>query len=146
MTNDQSATPKRLSLEEVQAIFDRSPVMGFMGLEVLAVDHEREEIVIRMPMRPEFERKAGTQQFHGGPIASFIDITGDFAIGMMVGGGVPTINLRVDYLRPAVGKALTGMARVRRQGRTVALVDIEVKDEQDRLVAIGRGTYSPQLG
>jgi acyl-coenzyme A thioesterase PaaI-like protein len=92
MTSDHGATPKRLSLEEVQAIFDRSPVMSFMGLEVLAVDHEREEIVIRMPMRPEFERKAGTQQFHGGPIASFIDITGDFAIGMMVGGGVPTVH------------------------------------------------------
>ena len=61
---------------------------------------------------------------------------------MAVGGGVPTINLRIDYLRPAVGSVLTGTARVRRAGRTVALVDVDVYDEQRVLVAVGRGTYS----
>jgi hypothetical protein len=29
-----------------------------------------------------------TQQFHGGPIAAFIDVVGDFATGVLVGGGV----------------------------------------------------------
>ncbi len=66
--------------------------------------------------------------------------------GIVVGGGVPTINLRIDYLRPAVGDALTGTARVRRAGRTVALVDVDVYDEQQNLVAVGRGTYSGQRG
>ena len=99
-----------------------------------------------MPLRPEFERRLGTGQFHGGPIAAFIDTVGDYAIGMAVGGGVPTINLRIDYLRPAVGGVLTGTARVRRAGRTVALVDVDVYDEQRALVAVGRGTYSGQPG
>jgi len=97
-------------------------------------------------MRQEIERRAGTRQFHGGPIAAFIDIVGDFAVGMAVGGGVPTINLRIDYVRPAMGSALTATARVRRSGRTVALVDVDVFDEQQSLVAVGRGTYSPQRG
>ena len=91
-------------------------------------------------------RRIGTAQFHGGPIAAFIDIVGDFAVGMAVGGGVPTINLRIDYLKPAVGTLLTGTARVRRTGRTVALVDVDVHDEKQGLVAVGRGTYSPQRG
>src|SRR5262245_62404892 len=99
-----------------------------------------------MPMRPEFERRPGTGQFHGGPLAAFIDIVGDFAVGMMVGGGVPTINLRIDYVKPALGQVVTGTARVRRIGRTVALVDVDVLDEQQALVAVGRGTYSPQRG
>ena len=99
-----------------------------------------------MPMRPELERRIGTAQFHGGPIAAFIDVVGDFAVGMAVGGGVPTINLRIDYLKPAVGSLLTGTARVRRTGRTVALVDVDVHDERQSLVAVGRGTYSPQRG
>ncbi len=81
-----------------------------------------------------------------GPIASFIDVVGDFAIGMLVGGGVPTINPRIDYLRPAIGETITGTGRVRRQGRTVALVDIEITDREGKLVAIGRGTYAPQVG
>lgn len=146
MSGNDADHPKRLSLGEVQAIFDRSPVSAFMRLNVLAVDHDREEIKVTTPLRPEFERKPGTRQFHGGPIAAFMNIVGDFAIGMMVGGGVPTINLRIDYLRPAIGDALTGVARARRQGRTVAVVDVEVMDEQQRIVALGRGTYSPQIG
>ena len=140
------AEKTRLDAAGVQAILDRSPFIASLGLEVLGVDHAKSEIVMRMPLKPEFERRKGTRQFHGGPIASFIDVVGDYAIGMMVGGGVPTINLRIDYVRPAIGEAVTGTGRVRRQGRTVALVDIEITDAEGKLVAVGRGTYAPQVG
>lgn len=99
-----------------------------------------------MDMRPELERRPGTRQFHGGPIAAFIDIVGDFAIGMLVGGGVPTMNFRIDYLRPAIGSALVAVARVRRAGRTVTVVDVEIIDNEERVVALGRGTYSSNAG
>jgi len=136
----------RLSAEQIQAIFDASPFLGFLRLTVVALDHDAGTLTVSMPIRPEFERRLGTGQFHGGAIAAFIDVVGDFAIGMAVGGGVPTINVRIDYLRPAVGGVLTGTARVRRAGRTVALVDVDVYDEQRALVAVGRGTYSGQPG
>ncbi len=139
-------TPERLSVEQVQAIFDASPFLGFLQLRAVALDHDAGTLTVTMPMRPELERRIGTAQFHGGPIAAFIDIVGDFAVGMTVGGGVPTINLRIDYLKPAVGTLLTGIARVRRMGRTVALVDVDVHDEKQSLIAVGRGTYSPQRG
>jgi len=137
---------ERLSVEEVQAIFDASPFLGFLQLRAVALDHGAGTLTVTMPMRPELERRVGTGQFHGGPIAAFIDIVGDFAVGMTVGGGVPTINLRIDYLKPAVGSLLTGTARVRRTGRTVALVDVDVHDDKQTLVAVGRGSYSPQRG
>ena len=136
----------RLSAEQIQAIFDASPFLGFLRLRVVALDHDAGTLTVSMPIRPEFERRLGTGQFHGGAIAAFIDVVGDFAVGMAVGGGVPTINLRIDYLRPAVGGVLTGTARVRRAGRTVALVDVDVYDEERALVAVGRGTYSGQPG
>ena len=142
-----SETPSdKLTADQIQATFDASPFIGFLGLRVVSLDAERDEIVMKMPMRPELERGPGSGQFHGGPIAAFIDIVGDFAVGMAVGGGVPTINLRIDYVRPAMGSMLTATARVRRSGRTVALVDVDVHDEQQSLVAVGRGTYSPQRG
>ncbi len=75
-----------------------------------------------------------------------IDIAGDYAIVMSVGGGVPTINFRTDYLRPATNTALTATATVRRAGRTFAVVDIDVKDDDGRLIAIGRGTYGTAKG
>jgi uncharacterized protein (TIGR00369 family) len=136
----------RLSAQDIQGHFDGSPFMSFLGLRVVHVDHDRGELTVTMPMRPEIERRAGTAQFQGGPIAAFIDCVGDFAVALVVGGGVPTINIRIDYLRPAVGTSITGTARVRRSGRTVTVVDIDVHDEGKALVAIGRGTYSSQRG
>ena len=141
-----SETPERLDAEGLAALFAASPFMSTLKLEVLAIDYDKTELSVRMPLHAGLERRAGTGQFHGGPIASLVDVTGDFAIGMMIGGGVPTINLRIDYLKPAVGAALTATARVRRSGRTVAVVDIDVVDEKGGLVALGRGTYHPQRG
>jgi uncharacterized protein (TIGR00369 family) len=141
-----SEASDKLSAEQIQAAFDASPFLGFLRLRVVELDHDAGTLTVTMPMRPELERRLGTGQFHGGPIAAFIDSVGDYAIGMAVGGGVPTINLRVDYLRPAVGNVLTGTARVRRAGRSVALVDVDVYDEKRALVAVGRGTYSGQRG
>jgi len=134
----------RLSAEQIQATFDASPFLSFLRLRVVALDHDAGTLTVSMPMRPELERRLGTGQFHGGPIAAFIDSVGDYAIGMALGGGVPTINLRIDYLRPAGGGSLSATARVRRAGRTVALVDVDVYDERKTLVAVGRGTYSSQ--
>lgn len=139
-------TPERLDAAQITALFAASPFISGLKLEVLAIDYGRTELSVRMPLHAGLERRAGTKQFHGGPIASLIDVAGDFAIGMMVGGGVPTINLRIDYLKPAVGDAVTAVARVRRAGKTVAVVDIDVLDEQGALVALGRGTYFPQRG
>ncbi|MDB5853404.1 MAG: hypothetical protein JWR22_1445 [Herminiimonas sp.] len=137
---------KRLSRDQMQAIFDNSPFMGRMKLDVLAMDYEAEQITIRMPLTPEWERRAGTGQFHGGGIAALIDVVGDFAVGMLLGGGVPTMNLRIDYLRPAMGPHLDATAVVRKTGRTSAVVDIDVFSAEGKLVAIGRGTYVPVTG
>ena len=97
---------------------------------------------MRLSMRPEFERGRGSGQWHGGPIAAVIDTVGDYALVMLLGRPLPTINFRVDYLRPAVSTALTATARVRRNGRTVGVVDIDVANDAGALVAIGRAAYA----
>tara|TARA_B100000902_G_C26611161_1_gene575183 strand:- start:3 stop:422 length:420 start_codon:yes stop_codon:yes gene_type:complete len=135
-----------LNKDQVQTLLDDSPYIGFMNLEVVSMDLDKDEIVIKMPMRPEFERRAGTGQYHGGAIAALIDIAGDYALVMKVGGGVPTINFRVDFLRPGTNTSLTATATTRRLGRSVAVVDIDVHDDQGKLCAVGRGTYSPNVG
>jgi uncharacterized protein (TIGR00369 family) len=126
---------------DIQARLDGSPFIAFMRLRCTAMDAAAGTISMTMPARPELERVAGTGQFHGGPIASLIDTVGDFAVVMMTDGLVPTINFRVDYLRPATGAALTGKALVRRVGKTIGVVDVDVFDEQNRLVAVGRACY-----
>ncbi len=136
----------KLDREQMQAIMDGSPFIKFCGMTCEEARPEDDTVVVRMPMRPELERAPDTGQYHGGPIASLIDVAGDFALVMILGGGVPTINFRTDYLRPATGASLLATASVRRAGRTVGVVDIDVHDEQGRLVAVGRGCYSSKVG
>ena len=115
-------------------------------MRITAADAGEETLTIVMPLKPEFERQAGTGQFHGGPIAALIDTAGCFALIMLLGHGVPTVNFRTDYLRPAVNTSLTAIAKVRRVGRLVGVVDVDVWDDNTRLVAVGRGTVGSQGG
>ena len=54
---------------------------------------------------------------------------------------IPTISFRADYLRPAVNTDLVATAVVRRAGKAVGVVDVDVVDNESRLVAVGRGTF-----
>lgn len=135
-----------LSREELQAQLAQSTFIDFLGLEVLSADPEREEVVMRLAMRPEFERRTGSGQWHGGPIAAVIDTVGDYALVMLLGRPLPTVNFRVDYLRPAINTALVVTARVRRNGKSVGVVDVDVASDTGALLAIGRATYSTLPG
>ncbi|EKE72954.1 PaaI family thioesterase [Oceanibaculum indicum] len=127
---------------DIQAIFDSSPFIAFLGLKVVKLDTATQELTVRAPMRPEMAREAGTGQWHGGPIAAVIDTVGDFALAYLVGKPLPTVNFRVDYLRPAIDTDLVAVAKVRRNGKSVGIADVDVFNEAGVLLAIGRATYS----
>ena len=137
-----SEVPNPLTQDELQAMLDRSPFISFLGLRITEADPAKELITMTCSMRPEFERGAGTGQWHGGPIAAIIDTVGDYALIMALRRGLPTINFRVDYLRPAIKTGLVTTARVRRAGTSVGVVDVDVFNEQKALVAVGRAAYS----
>lgn len=134
-----------ITLAQMQAMLDGSPFSRLLAMRAVSFDREQQQVLIAMPLTPDAERAPGTGQFHGGALASLIDVAGDFGIALVLGGGVPTINLRVDYLRPAIGD-VTATATVRRAGRTIGVADIDVTDAQDRLVAVGRGCYAMTVG
>jgi uncharacterized protein (TIGR00369 family) len=135
-----------MTLERLQALLDRSPFIHLLKMRAVLLDQAAQKVVIELPFAPEFERGHGTGQFHGGVIASLIDVAGDFALVIQLGAGVPTINLRIDYLRAAGGGRLRATAQARRAGKTIGVVDVDVLDGADRLVAVGRGCYSMVVG
>ena len=142
-------TPKlspKLSDRQISDMLGSSPFHELLGLELAGTDPAAETLELSMPFNASVERAPGSGQYHGGIIASFIDIAGDFALIWALGFGVPTINFRTDYVRPAFNTPLRARARIRRIGRTVGLVDVDVFDDQQRLVAIGRGTYGTRAG
>lgn len=135
----------------IQAVLEdaieKSPFIKFLGLKIAALDIKKATVTVSMPVRAEFLRSEGPDTIvHGGPVAALIDTAGDFAIAIGVGGIVPTINFRVDYLRPATGNELTAVATSRRVGRTVSFADVDVFDSEGRLCAVGRGCYSSIKG
>ncbi|HKZ74021.1 MAG TPA: PaaI family thioesterase [Steroidobacteraceae bacterium] len=132
--------------EQLAASLAQSPFQQLLGLRLEAFDREAQTVIIRCAYGPNVERGRGTGQYHGGVIASVIDIAGDYALMAVLGHGVPTINFRVDYLRAAFASDLLAHARVRKAGRTVGVVDIDVQDSEGRLIAVGRACYATQAG
>ncbi|WP_087689679.1 PaaI family thioesterase [Pandoraea sp. PE-S2R-1] len=137
-----AATPATLSAEQVQQAFDKSTFIAWLGMRVTGIDHDAQTLDVEIPFQNAFERGSGTRQWHGGPLAAVIDTVGDFAVGMLVGRGLPTVNFRVDYLRPAIDTDLRAVARVRRLGKSIGVADVDLFNSQGGLVAIGRASYA----
>ena len=115
-----------------------SPFQKFLGIELLHADTE--SVTICLPAKSDLHRGPEGGQYHGGVISSLIDIVGSYAVELVIGGDAPTVDLRIDYLRPASG-ALTATGRVIKRGRKLCLADVEVRDSDQRLVAVGRGSF-----
>lgn len=132
-------------LERLQFELAHPPYHGFLKPEALSVDAEKGAVEIRLAARPEFRRVPDAAEFHGGVIAGLIDLTAHAAVAVKIGRMAPTIDLRIDYMRPAGGDLLA-RGLLRRAGRTLAVVDVEVLDGAGRVVALGRGTLSTSAG
>lgn len=133
-------------LLKLQALLDSSPLHRLFELKIMEGSREAQRVTVRMPFTPAAARDDANQQYHGGAIASLIDIAGDFALIAVLGYGVPTINFRVDYLRVAKPPHLNAIAQVQRAGKSIGVVDISVEDAEGNMVAIGRGCYSTRAG
>lgn len=129
-------------LTNLQEATGRVPFHQWLRPEVVEADQAAGRAVISLAIRPEFRRDADS--VHGGIIAALIDIAGHAAIAARLGRGAPTIDLRVDYLRLAVGQTLRATAEALKVGRTIGLVEIRVSDDQSRLIAVGRCVFSTQ--
>jgi uncharacterized protein (TIGR00369 family) len=116
-----------------------SPYQVFLGIELRRVDAEGVEMFL--PFRQEFLRESGSDWLHGGIVSALIDIAGNYAVQAQVGPGVPTVDMRVDYLRPSRGD-LSATATVVKLGKRTALSDVRIHDLNGNLVAVGRAMYA----
>ena len=121
----------------------RSPFHAFLAMELERWDQEAGEATFRLPFKSDYKRSTATVGIHGGIIASFIDVAADFTLAIHSNKiSLPTIDLRIDYLRMASDGDLVAVARTMKTGRTIGIADVEVTDARDRVCAIGRGTYA----
>lgn len=125
----------------IEALLTGPAYHQWLGLELL--DAGSGSVVIGMACRPDFGGNTDGTYVHGGLLATLADIAGDFALVTQVGIGLPTIDLRIDYLRPAaLDDYLRATATVVRRGRTLGVADVVVTNGDGRELAVGRGLYS----
>jgi uncharacterized protein (TIGR00369 family) len=132
----------RRGVADIQEMIGRSKFHQLFRPEVLEVDHEALRLTIKYAMSDVFERQPGTDQWHGGTISAVVDTTGCYALTLITDAPPPTINFRTDFLRPGIQTDLTVLAMVRRAGRSVGVVDVEVNDDSGRLIALGRASFA----
>lgn len=131
------AQPNFETIDGVQAMMDTTPLHRLLGFRVLTMVATSGHFSMSASTGGNSERSDGAGQAHGGAIATLIDSTATYACCVMLGRAVPTVNLRVDYLRPAGGDEMVATATVRKAGRTISVVDVDVV-AGGKLVAIGR--------
>lgn len=123
----------------------------------LQIDELEAELVrAHITMRPELIGHFTHQRLHGGVISATLDAMGGLAVMAAIGarhldeapttrlarfGKLGTIDLRIDYLRPATGPRFSATAQVLRLGSRVASTRMEFLDAEGRLLSTGAGAY-----
>jgi uncharacterized protein (TIGR00369 family) len=106
-----------------------------LGLQILSATED--EVVGRLEVRPELLQPYGL--LHGGVLCSVVETLGSVAGAAWFGerGNVVGTSNHTNFLRGVRGGVLTGTATPIHRGRTQQLWTVDVRDEQDRLVAKG---------
>jgi uncharacterized protein (TIGR00369 family) len=131
--------PNDLTLEQIQAIVTRAPFHQWLGLTVLEAGED--SIALKAKWREEWVVNPERRYTHGGILAALVDLAADFALIRQTGRGVPTIDMRVDYHRPAFPGDLIARGKTVRFGTQFATAEAQILDLDGKLLASGRGTY-----
>ena len=125
--------------EELQVRLVANHFNEWMGLKIVALDEEKIEIM--MSWREEMISNPKARVTHGGILGALVDVAADFMIAAKLGAPAPTVDMRVDYHRAAAPGDLKAVGRIVRVGGTFSTAEAEVFDDDEKMVASGRGLY-----
>lgn len=111
---------------------------------------------LRFDMRPELIGHYLYGRLHGGVISATLDAMGGLALMWAIGekhadetsqqvlhrfSRLGTIDLRVDYLRPGLGKHFVASAEVVRLGGRVGTTQMRLVNDEGMLISTATGAY-----
>lgn len=125
-----------------KATLAAQPFSRLVGAELAACSEDG--IEIRLKVREELHQQYGF--VHGGVLSYLADNAMTFAGGVSLNKQqVVTSEMKLNYIRPAIGAELISRAKSISCGRTQAVVRCEiysVEDDAERLCAAAQGTIT----
>ena len=126
-------------IERVNQLVNRSPYFDLLSMKISEVGAGFSEIEIDLA-------KKHLQPFgfvHGGVFASIIDAAAFWSLFYAVDNqdtGVTTVDLKLNYLAPAVSGKLIAKGRQIKLGKTLGYAEAEVTDVNGKILAHGTST------
>jgi uncharacterized protein (TIGR00369 family) len=142
-------------VEGLSTMFEEKIVFNsVLGLRITSLRPER--VTGRINMKPDLVGHYAFNRLHGGVISAGLDSMGGLAVMAAIGARhmdeptaqrlqrfakLGTIDLRIDYLRPAIGDHFELRAEVLRLGSRVASTRMEFLGADGKLLSTGAGAY-----
>ncbi len=117
---------------------EQKAFIKYIGFQILDIkeDYAQGEVVLR-----EIHGNP-IGSVHGGVLFSIADTIGGVAASSSAGSMCTTVNGNINYMNPALGcKKLIGTAHTVKAGHNLAVVHVDITDENDRLLACAQMTY-----
>ena len=118
----------------------KNPFWALLGMELLEI--KKGWAIVRLPIEEKLTNAIGL--VHGGAIFS----AADSAVGMALIGmtnrneNISTLEMKINYMKPVKGRELIAEAKILHRGSQTGIGDVEVRDEEQNLVAKGLATYA----
>ena len=128
-----------MALNYSEMVRERSPFVKFLGLQITKFDNGHCQCSLEIKNDLLNSHKAA----HGGVIYAMADVAMGSALYSTFKKDelAATIEIKINYLKPAFSKILICDAKVVQKGKNIAVLEAEVRDNQI-LLAKAIGTFS----
>jgi uncharacterized protein (TIGR00369 family) len=128
-----------MTSDEFQALLDEVELLQLIGM---AVERWDEGTILFKLAPPAGMRDPRTGAVHGGVLATALDTAAGFAATLASGFDIATVDLRIDYIRPALDPEFRVAGNSIRSGSRFGWAEATVSTLDDRAVALGRGMFT----
>lgn len=151
----RNAGEQRRLEDALRLLFEEQiPFNRLLGIRIRSFDPA--EARISFSMRPDLVGHFLSGRLHGGVISAVLDAAGSFALMCSIAEKfrsedalqvmhrfqrMGTIDLRVDYLRPGIGREFTAATRTMRLGGRIGSTHSELVNETGTVIATAAAAY-----
>ncbi len=132
-------TPNPEYIKQIIAIVNTCPYFELLSIELMDVGVGYSSLEIDLANK----HLQPYGMVHGGVFASIIDAAAFWSIYFGIedpGAGLTTVDLKLNYLEPAVSGKLFARGRQIKVGRTLGYAEAQVVDQSEKVLAHGTST------